>query len=272
MEPRLAMTEPQPAPLKHGDFTRLAEDYAKYRPGYAPVVLDAVLGMVRPNASAAIDAADVGAGTGIWTRMLARGGCRTVAVEPNDEMRSHGEAANDGLPIVWRSGTAEDTGLASSAFDLVTMASSLHWADFDRATAEFARLLRPNGCFVSLWNPRVTEANPLLQRVERRLEEIVPDMKRVSSGRSEFCDSLTDRLATSGTFNDVLYLESRTVEAQSSERYLGLWRSVNDVRVQAGPKRFAQFMEWLEHELRDHPHVEATYLTRAWVARKRQTT
>ena len=259
------MTAPS---IRHGDFTLLAEDYARYRPAYAPMVLDTVLGLARVTAPRAIEAADVGAGTGIWTRMLARGGCRMIAVEPNDEMRSRGQAANDGLPIDWRRGSAEETGLDDASLDLVSMASSLHWTDFSRATTEFRRVLRPAGTFVALWNTRMPEASPLLARIEATLEEIVPDLTRVSSGRSAFCDTLFTRLRSPGGFDDVVYVEGRHVEHQSKERYLGLWRSSNDVRVQAGPARFDAFMCRIEDLIRDERVIEATYLTRAWIARR----
>ena len=41
-------------------------------------------------------------------------------------------------------------------------------AFFDKATSEFSRVLKPDGCFVALWNPRLIEANPLLVEIERR--------------------------------------------------------------------------------------------------------
>lgn len=255
--------------ITHGDFTQLAEDYSRYRPAYSPFVLEAVLGVARSSAAAReIDAADVGAGTGIWTRMLARGGCRMTAVEPNDEMRSRGEASNAGLSIDWRRGSAEQTGLADASFDLVSMASSLHWTDFGLATEEFRRILRPTGVFVALWNTRVPEASPLLSRVEGALKTLVPDLRRVSSGRSAFCDTLFERLRSPGGFDEVVYLEGRHVEQQSPERYLGLWRSSNDVRVQAGPERFDLFMRAVGEIIHGQESIDATYLTRAWIARR----
>jgi tRNA1(Val) A37 N6-methylase TrmN6 len=80
--------------MTHGDFTALADDYARYRPGYAPSVTTAILALVgRPPIE--IDAADVGAGTGIWTMMLAARGLHSItAVEPNDEMRRQGILAS----------------------------------------------------------------------------------------------------------------------------------------------------------------------------------
>src|SRR3954447_1036020 len=151
---------------RHGDFTGLAQAYSQYRPVYAEPVRDALLGLL-PGTPAELDAADIGAGTGLWTRMLAACGFRSVtAVEPNDQMRAAGLGDSDGTGIVWRDGRAEATGLPSASCDLVTMASSLHWADFDAGTAEIARVLRPGGWFVALWNPRLVEANPRLARIE----------------------------------------------------------------------------------------------------------
>tara|TARA_A100001037_G_C15144143_1_gene635400 strand:+ start:1231 stop:1518 length:288 start_codon:yes stop_codon:yes gene_type:complete len=83
-------------------------------------------------------------------------------------MRSEGLAANEGLGIRWLKGSAEDTGLPTSAFDICLMASSFHWAEFDVAMDEFARILRPGGLFVAFWNPRNIEANPLLVEIELR--------------------------------------------------------------------------------------------------------
>ena len=254
--------------LRHGDFTELAEDYALYRPGYSPLVLDALLGLAAPVGGKRLRFADVGAGTGIWTRMVAAHGAESWAVEPNDEMRRHGEAQSREAGVRWLAGSAEATGLPSGNFDLVTMASSFHWPDFDQAVDEFRRVLRPGGVFCALWNTRFIEANPLLVDIEEYLKNLVPDMKRVSSGRSEFCAGLTQRLLDCGRFSDVLYLEGRHVELQSPERYLGLWRSVNDVRVQAGPERFQRFLDHIEQVTRGMRHIEATYLTRAWAARR----
>lgn len=254
--------------VKHGDFTGLAKDYAQYRPAYSETVLSAIVGLIGKLPSQA-DAVDVGAGTGIWTRMLARRGFRSViAVEPNAEMRSHGAAAADNGSVLWIDGSAEQTTLADSSADLLSMASSFHWTDFDTATREFHRVLRPDGHFVALWNPRLIEANPLLVRIEERLRDMSPDMKRVSSGRSGITATLTERLWACPYFDDIVYLEGRHTADLSVEHYLGAWRSVNDVQAQLGPERFADFLAFAADVLKGERLVRTTYLTRAWLGRR----
>lgn len=255
--------------LKAGDFTGLAKDYSRHRPDYCSSVLNALLGLLdKPTAE--IDFVDVGAGTGIWTRMVCANGVRSVtAIEPNEEMRRSGIADSTTATIRWLAGNAENTGLPDASCDWLSMASSFHWADFDAAMCEFHRVLRSGGRFTALWNPRLIEINPLLVEIEAHLDTLLPGIKRVSSGRSGIAETLTERLWTSPYFEDVIYLEGRHVIAMNPERYLGAWRSVNDLRVQLGPDKFDTFLAFVEQRIARLEIIEATYLTRAWSARRK---
>jgi len=254
--------------FKAGDFTGLSSDYSQHRPDYCPSVLNALLSLLdKPIAN--IDFADVGAGTGIWTRMVHSEGVKSViAVEPNDDMNARGMADSAGT-IHWQTGSAEKTGLPDASCDWLTMASSFHWADFDSATREFYRVLRPSGRFTALWNPRLIEVNPLLVEIEAHLDTLRPNIKRVSSGRSGITETLTERLYDSPYFEDVIYLEGRHVIEMTPNRYMGAWRSVNDLRVQLGPERFDSFLQFIEQRISGIAVIEATYLTRAWSARRK---
>ncbi len=254
-------------PLKHGDFTGLADDYARFRPAYATQIATALRGyLTRPTGSS--DAVDVGAGTGIWTRMLAALGFRSVtAVEPNDDMRARGIESSGNSPISWRKGSAESTGLRSHSCDLVTMASSFHWARYEIACAEFQRILRPGGVFSALWNPRLIEASPLLVEIESEISRLTSGIKRVSSGRSEFTDRLADRLSATDHFTDVIYMEGRHTIRQAPDEYLGVWRSVNDLQVQMGADAFQKFLDYVARRTASLDWIETTYVTRMWAAR-----
>ena len=254
--------------MKHGDFTGLADNYANYRPGYAPCVARLAFSLL-PQAPAETDVADVGAGTGIWTRMLAARHPRSiVAVEPNDDMRQQGIQTSKGTAIEWRKGSGEATGLPTSSCDLVSMASSFHWVDFDSGCREFQRILRPGGRFIALWNPRLIEVNPLLVEIEAEIGKLKPDIRRVSSGRSGLTEHLTERLWAASGFDDVIYVEARHTASLSPAQYLGAWRSVNDLQVQLGSALFDRFLRFVEEKVGHLPAIETTYLTRAWMARR----
>lgn len=166
-------------------------------------------------------------------------------------------------------GSAEVTGLPSDSADIISMASSLHWTDFERALDEFCRVLRPGGRFVALWNPRRVESDPLLVSIEQALAEIGPGIRRVSSGKSGLTEALTDRLHARPDFEDVCYVEGDHTILMTRERYLGAWKSVNDVRVQLGEDRFREFLARVESLLGPRETLEARYTTRSWIARKK---
>src|SRR5688572_29544745 len=199
--------------------------------------------------------------------MLALRDSRVTAVEPDDAMRACGAADPANGSILWKRGRAEETGLAAGSCDLLTMASAFHWADFELAVAEFTRVLRPHGWFAALWNTRVLEGSPLLVEIEAELFRRVPGYVPRSSGRSEFCAGLAARLEASGRFDQVRYTEASHVERMSPERYLGIWRSVNDARVQAGEAAFAGFLAWVAERTSKERAIEAFYSTRCWRAR-----
>jgi SAM-dependent methyltransferase len=134
-----------------GRFSDRAADYAMYRPSYPSAAVDAVLsGLGEPTRLRAVD---VGAGTGISTRLLAERGVRVIAVEPNRPMREMGAGTTPGL-VEWRDGTAEATGLAPCTADLVLCAQAFHWFRPREALREFCRILRPGGRLALMWNDR----------------------------------------------------------------------------------------------------------------------
>ncbi len=132
-----------------GRFTDRAADYVRYRPDYPAAVFDRMLQGLGPPA--ALEAVDVGAGTGISARQLADRGPRVVAVEPNAAMRA---AAAPHPRVTWRDGQAEATGLAARSADLVLVAQAFHWFRAPEALAELRRVLRPGGRLAVMWNGR----------------------------------------------------------------------------------------------------------------------
>ena len=84
--------------VSHGDYTGLAADYARYRPGYAPRVATAIVSLLA-HPVAEIDAADVGAGTGIWTRILAGCGLRSIVENPTMRCAAKGWKCRVASPL-----------------------------------------------------------------------------------------------------------------------------------------------------------------------------
>lgn len=138
-----------------GRFSGRAADYAAARPSYPPAAIDALLEGLGPPGGLAV--ADVGAGTGIASRLIAERGPQVCAIEPNAAMRA---AAEPHPRVRWQAGSAEATGLAEASVDLVVSAQAFHWFDPERALPELRRVLRRGGRLAVMWNERERQQDP----------------------------------------------------------------------------------------------------------------
>lgn len=98
---------------------------------------------------------DLAAGTGKLTELLARHAGRVIAVEPVEGMRQVLAAKLPGAEVL--DGTAEAIPLDSESVDAAFVAEAFHWFDHRAAAAELARVIRPGGALVLLWNEPVLE-------------------------------------------------------------------------------------------------------------------
>jgi SAM-dependent methyltransferase len=159
-------------------FTSRVSDYAKYRPGYPPALLHAL--HERAGLSAGQKVADVGAGTGIFSRLLAEFGCDVFGVEPNAAMRDAAAASARGLarfhPV---DGSAEKTTLPAESVDWVTAAQAFHWFDRPAFRAECVRILKPEGYVALVWNDRLLQGSPFLLGYEQLLHDFSLDYTKV---------------------------------------------------------------------------------------------
>lgn len=130
-------------------FTGRAEAYAKARPGYPGEAIAYICSLVPPDAVSA----DIGAGTGKFTQMIAACGYTVYAVEPNADMRRQLAAALASFPNVKIvAGTAEATTLPDRSVDFITCAQALHWFDPGAFGKECRRIGKPGCLVISVYN------------------------------------------------------------------------------------------------------------------------
>lgn len=170
-------------------FSGLAEVYAKSRPGYPPDAIDFIIkhcGLTRESLLV-----DVGAGTGISSRLIAAQGPTVVGIEPNDDMRS--QAESEGLEVEnlsYQKGTAEQTMLLDDVADAVLCAQAFHWFRAQEALAEFKRILKPGGWAVLMWNER-DETDAFTKRYGDLLREL-PETLAVEMPRGKAGQALME--------------------------------------------------------------------------------
>lgn len=135
----------------HLRYSDRAQHYADYRPSYPAEVISLIA--KHGNLSERSQVAELGAGTGIFTRLLLNAGWIVHAVEPNSDMRAVCLRDLGDNPLLRCVATpAEATDLPSSTCSAVVAAQSFHWFDQARAAIEVQRVLAPGGILAIVWN------------------------------------------------------------------------------------------------------------------------
>ena len=158
------------ASLEVNPFVGEGGAYDSVRPAYPDEAVAALIDAARRARGAdasgqggPLRAADIGAGTGKMSELLARGGLLVDAVEPSEAMRAQASSIEG---VTWHGGVAEDTGLPNGVYDIVVFAQSWHWMDPERAGLEAARILAPGGALGIVWN-QMAVSIPWVHRLTR---------------------------------------------------------------------------------------------------------
>ena len=206
-----------------------------------------------PTSFAPLRVADIGAGTGKMSELLARAGAVVDAVEPSDAMRAQASS----IPgVTWHGGVAEETGLPDGAFDIVVFAQSWHWVDSELAGREAARILTPGGTLGIVWN-QMDVSIPWVHRLTRIMRSgdvHRPDRPPTPGG------GFTPVRLTQVTWEDVMTPEQILT--------LGTTRSSFIRASQAGRDRMQANLRWYLYEHLGYApgeNVAIPYMTLVWL-------
>lgn len=140
------------------DWSLTSHDYAVHRPGPPARLYEmlATLGVGRPGQCIL----DIGTGTGLVARELARRGARVAGTDiaAGQIAAARAEAARDGLDIDFQVAPAERCPHRDASFDVVTASQCWLYFDVARTCAELKRVLKPDGVLVTMhfsWLPRL---------------------------------------------------------------------------------------------------------------------
>jgi SAM-dependent methyltransferase len=139
----------------------VAEEYERFRPGPAPIVVDWLL------PAGAQRVVDLGAGTGALTRLLVGRVAEVIAVEPDIRMREVLAAKVAGVSVL--DGRGDSIPLDDADVDAVLVSSAWHWMDSDGTVFEVARVLRPGGVLGVVWSGVDWGASSLAEMRQRAL-------------------------------------------------------------------------------------------------------
>ena len=246
-------------------FTGKADIYKKFRPSYPKELMDYLYSQVGFSRDSAI--ADIGAGTGIFSRLLLERGSRVYCVEPNGDMRRALEQDLSGFNnFISVSGNDKNTGLQDKSVDFVTAAQAAHWFDRQAFKSECQRILKSGGKVVIVWNNRDDSNEFVIKDYDIRKKYAVGDKKGLSSLGSpplDLSDFFADGFYDYKTFRNDLILNREDYigmnltrsyspkKEQESEEYHGFVKEMNEL-----------FDEYNINGILNYPHFTEIYVGR----------
>ena len=163
-------------------FSNRVGNYIRYRPRYPEEVIRILRTEFSLNAESII--ADIGSGSGISSELFLRNGNMVFGVEPNTRMREAAEKQFQSHPHFFSiAGSAEETTLKRESAHFIVAGQAFHWFDQQKAGREFARILKPGGRVILMWNDRRVDTTPFLQEYEDLLKKYGTDYQQVDHKR-----------------------------------------------------------------------------------------
>ena len=150
--------------IKLGNFNNLAKAYRESRPGYSKDIIFLLKSLLSSRRQK-IKSLDLGSGTGLFTKEIAKISNQVIGVELSKEMIANAHKINN---VRYLNSSADNIKLKKK-FDIFSSASCFHWFDNSKIAKLVNTNLKDNGFFIICYNSRKISNNPFLKKVEKKI-------------------------------------------------------------------------------------------------------
>lgn len=214
------------------------ENYVRCQPSYPRKLFDYLYSDAGFSRESVI--ADIGSGTGLFTRLLLERGSRVVAIEPDAPMREVAQRLlnDEFMRFVSLNAKAENTTLFNKSVNHIVCAHSFHRFNIDECKKEFNRILKPEGKVVLIWNNLNYE-----DEITMEYQQLI--CKWMAPGCNDDCnDSLLNQVPEffkQGSYENISFLNPQVVDLNGFKgRFLS-----NDNIPSQGETAYNEMMEEL---------------------------
>ena len=249
--------------IKLGNFNNLAKAYRESRPGYSKNIIY-ILKSFLSSSNTKIKSLDLGSGTGIFTKEIAKISYHVIGVELSKEMIKNAYK----LKNVKYLNSSADSIRFKEKFDIFSSASCFHWFNNSKIAKLVNTNLKDKGLFLICYNSRKVSKNPFLKKVEKKIYSLNKNFKsRISSGQSDFVKKKIIDFTKESKLKGPIYFEFSHFEKFSKKRYFKVWESSNEFRNKLDNENYKIFLNWLNLNF-PKKGINAEYVNKCWLLQK----
>ena len=249
--------------IKLGNFNNLAKAYRESRPGYSKNIIN-LLKSFFPSRNKKINSLDLGSGTGLFTKEIAKISYHVTGVELSKQMINNAYKIKN---VRYLNSSADNVSLKKK-FDIFSSASCFHWFNNSKISKLVNTNLKDNGLFIICYNSRKISKNSFLKNVEKKIFSLNKNFKtRISSGQSDFVKKKIIDFTKKSKLKGPIYFEFSHFEKFSKKRYFTVWESSNEFRNKLGNENYKIFLNWLNLNF-PKKGINAEYVNKCWLLQK----
>ncbi|WP_316161086.1 class I SAM-dependent methyltransferase [Bradyrhizobium sp. SZCCHNRI20481] len=166
------------------DFGNISEDYAKFRDVYPEVFFQKIhdLGLCKKEQTVL----DLGTGTGVLPRHLARYGAKLIGVDISENQIAQARRLSAGMNIEYIVSPAEKVDFPDKTFDTVMACMCFTYFDKSALLSRLFRMLKDDGRFAIMSLVWLPEESAIAKRSEELVLKYNPAWNGVGYTRAKF--------------------------------------------------------------------------------------
>lgn len=219
-------------------FSNVSSIYDRARPSYSAKLINDLYS--KYGVSGASTIADIGAGTGKFSRLLLERGSFVYLIEPNEDMQKESlKELKDYKNFKPISADSSNTTLPDESVDFITAAQAFHWFDTKAFIEESKRILKKNSKTFLIWNIR-DERAPINKKTYSIFSRYCPRFKGFGGGIKEDDERIIEYF--DGRYEKLKYPNSIVL---NREEFL-LRNLSGSYSLQEGDKNYSRYKKRLE--------------------------
>lgn len=251
--------EPPIDPARRVAFDGYAAAYDAIRPSYPEAAIDDI--MERSNA---VDAVEIGAGTGKATVQFARCGLSVHALEPGPQLAAILRSKVVGLPVTVEETTFE--AFEGENYDLVYAAQAMHWIDPAVRYTKAHAVLRPGGGLALLMNEKAPLEQSLRDELDAAYARHFGWPAWDSDHLGKYAAMWSAQITSSGLFRDLEVTRVPWTATYTSDQFIALIDTYSDHAVRPDAERLACYADIRAAIDKRGGQIEVPYVTLAFFA------